>query len=132
MVHDLKDLIFCNVTVSKNQSIRSSQLIVLVYLLLTLLAQLLLDLFFCGHIVIIGIDPYTVAVALNDRHLGLDPDVLPVSLLQAILKLIFLAFFADTAIQILTNERLIVRMHAGKGALLIHGPGVLMAHTQHF
>ena len=77
MVHDLKDLIFCNVTVSKNQSIRSSQLIVLVYLLLILLAQLLLDLFFCGHIVIIGIDPYTVAVALNDRHLGLDPDVLP-------------------------------------------------------
>ena len=43
VVHDLKDLIFCNITVSKNQSIRSGQLVVLVDLLLILLAQLLPD-----------------------------------------------------------------------------------------
>ena len=45
MVHDLKNLIFRDVAVSKDQGVRPSQLVVLIDLLLILLAQLLLDLF---------------------------------------------------------------------------------------
>ena len=132
MVHDLQDLIFCDIAVSKDQGIRSGQLVVLVDLLLKLLAQLFLNLFFRGDIVVIGVDPYIASITLNDRHLGFDPNILSVSLLQAVLKLIFLSVFADAALQIFPNKLPIIRMHTGKGTLLIHGPGILMGHIQHF